>query len=31
MSEFRFNRWGGVALLVFGVVVVVIAMGWYPG
>jgi hypothetical protein len=31
MSEFRLNRWGGAALLVFGIAIVVIALGWYPG
>jgi len=29
MSEFRWNRWGGIALLVFGIAVV-IALGWRP-
>jgi hypothetical protein len=31
MNTYRLNRWGGVALLVFGIAVVVIAFGWYPG
>ncbi len=31
MSDFRLNRWGGVALLVFVIAIVVIALGWYPG
>ncbi len=27
MSQFRLNRWGGIALLVFGIAVVAIAVG----
>jgi hypothetical protein len=30
MSQFRLNRWGGIALLVFGIAVVAIALGWQP-
>ena len=28
MNEFKFNRWAGVALLVLGVVLVLIAFGF---
>ncbi len=28
MNEFKFNRWGGIALLVLGVVLVLIAFGF---
>ena len=31
MSQFRMNRWGGIALLAFGVAVVAFAFGWQPG
>lgn len=28
MAKGQFGRWGGIALLVFGVTVVVIALAW---
>jgi hypothetical protein len=30
MREYVFNRWGGIALLVFGIVLVLIAFGFRP-